>query len=101
MLNGGREKMFYGVEQSTDLRDRRTMVKRFASESAPRRRIGNGGGEFTYADPELARNWHRAFSEGYELNGRIDRKNGIFSEVGTRDYPRCATDNLAAYIHRF
>ncbi len=93
--------MFYGIEQSTDLRDPRTVVKKFASESALRRWIGNGGGELTYADPELARNWNRTFRDGYELNGRVDRKNMIFSAIGTRDYPRCAADNLAAYIHNF
>lgn len=93
--------MFYGIEQSTDLRDRRTAVKKFASESALRRWIGNGGGELTYADPESARNWHHTFREGYELVGRIDRKSRIFSDVGTRDYQRCAADNLAAYINKF
>ena len=101
MLNGEGEAMFYGLEQSTDLRDRRTVVKKFSSESALRRWIGNGGGELTYADPDLARNWHHTFREGYELVGRIDRKNRIFSDVGTRDYQRCAADNMAAYIHKF
>lgn len=93
--------MFYGIEQSTDLRARRTVVKKFSSESALRRWIGNGGGEFTYTDPDMARNWNRTFRDGYELNGRVDRKNMIFSAIGTRDYPRCAADNLAAYIHNF
>ena len=101
VLNGEGEAMFYGVEQSTDLRDRRTVVKKFSSESALRRWIGNGGGELTYADPDLARNWHHTFREGYELVGRIDRKNRIFSDVGTRDYPRCAADNMASYIARY
>ncbi len=93
--------MFYGIEQSTDLRDPRTVVKKFSSESALRRWIGNGGGEFTYTDPDMARNWHHTFREGYELIGRVDRKSKIFSDVGTRDYQRCAADNLAAYIHKF
>ena len=92
--------MFYGIEQSTDLRDRRTAVKKFASESALRRWIGNGGGELTYSDQESARNWHHTFREGYELKGRVDKKNRIFSDVGTRDYPRSAADNLATYIHK-
>lgn len=93
--------MFYGIEQSTDLRCPRTVVKKFASESALKLWLNGGGGEFTYADPESARNWHRTFREGYELNGRIYRKHKVFSDVGTRDYPRCAADNLAAYIHKF
>ena len=74
---------------------------KFASESALRRWIGNGGGELTYSDQESARNWHHTFREGYEMKGRIDRKNRIFSDVGTRDYQRCAADNMAAYIHKF
>jgi hypothetical protein len=93
--------MFYGVEQSTDQRCPRTAVKKFASRSALRRWIGNGGGDFTYADPESARNWHHTFREGYEMKRRIDRNDRIFSCVGTRDYPRCAADNMAACIHKF
>ena len=92
--------MFYGIEQSTDMRCPRTVVKKFSSENVLRKWM-QGGGNFTYSDPDAARNHHRSFRTGYELAGRIDRKNYIFGQHGTRDYPRTDTDNLAIYISTF
>jgi len=91
--------MFYGIEQSTDQRCPRTVVKKLASQSALKRWMAGGGG-YTYSDPDGAKNHHRSFRYGYELAGRIDRKDRVFSISGTRDYPRNDADNLAEYISR-
>ena len=91
--------MLYGIEQSTDMRCPRTVVKKFTSENALRKWIAGGGG-FTYADPEGARNHHRSFRSGHELSGRIDKNDKIFKSYGTRDYPKNDTDNLAFYIQK-
>ena len=92
--------MFYGIEQSTDQRRPRTVVKKSSSQSAMMRWMAGGGG-YTYSDPDGAKNHHRSFRCGYELAGRIDRKDSVFSISGTRDYLRNDADNLAAYISRF
>jgi hypothetical protein len=90
--------MFYGIEQSTDQRCPRTAVKKFSNVSALKRWLAGGGG-YTHQDPDAARNHHRSFRCGYELAGRIDRKDRVFSNRGTRDYPRNDADNLATYIY--
>lgn len=92
--------MFYGIEQSTDMRCPRTVVKKFSSETALRK-WGRGGGNFTYEDPEGARNHHRTFRCGYEYTGRIDKKDKIFQSKGTPNYPRSDIDNLAIYIRQY
>lgn len=92
--------MFYGIEQSTDMRRPRTVVKKFTSENALRKWMAVSGG-FTYSDPECARNHHRSFRGGYELSGRIDKSDKIFKSYGTRDYPKNDTDNLAGYIQKY
>lgn len=90
--------MYYGVEQSTDMRDKRTVIKKFTSKVALLKWMKNSGG-FTYDDPESARNYHHTFREGYELNGRINKKDKIFNDRGTTTYPRNADDNLANYLY--
>ena len=92
--------MFYGIEQSTDMRCHRTVVKKFSSKKALIAWMQGGGG-FTYADPDAARNHHRSFRTGYEFTGRIDRKNYIFGQRGTSCYPRNDADNLAIYLSSF
>ena len=92
--------MFYGIEQSTDMRCPRTVVKKFTSENAVRKWMKISGG-FTYTDPEGARNHHRSFRSGYAYAGRIDKKDKIFKSYGTRDYPKNDTDNLAFYIQKY
>ena len=91
--------MFYGIEQSTDQRCPRTVVKKFTSLPGLKRWMSGGGG-YTYADPDGAKNHHRSFRYGYELAGRIDRHDHVFLNVGTRDYPRNDADNMASYIIR-
>lgn len=89
--------MFYGIEQSTDLRCLRTTVKKFSSESALKRWLAGGGGH-TYSDPDEARNHHHSFRYGYELGGRIKMNGSGLYNGGSRDYPRNYADNLASYI---
>lgn len=89
--------MLYGIEQSTDMRCPRTVVKKFTSKKQLLEWMKTSG-NFTYADPEKARNWHRTFRYGYELHGRVDRKDSCFNNIGTSTYPRNGQDNFADYI---
>lgn len=91
--------MFYGVEQSTDLRDRRTQIVKFNNISALEKWMKNSG-RFTHENPEAARNHHHTFRYGYELKGRINFKDKIFADSGSRTYPRNKNDNLATYLFR-
>lgn len=91
--------MFYGVEQSTDMRCPRTVIKKFKNKNALLKWMKNSGG-FTYEDPDGARNHHHTFRYGYELHGRIDKKDPIFSYTGTTTYPKNKEDNMAWYLMR-
>jgi len=91
--------MLYGIEQSTDMRCPRTVVKKFTSKATLLKWV-NCGGNYTFNDPEGARNFHRSFRAAYELSGRINKSDPIFKDRGSRDYPRNATDNLASYIFK-
>lgn len=93
--------MYYGVEQSTDMRDKRTVIKKFASNKVALLKWMKNSGGFTYDDPESARNYHHTFRKGYELNGRVNKKDKIFMESGTPTYPRNDADNLAAYLYKY
>lgn len=95
--------MYYGIEQSTDLRRPNTVVKKFVSRSAALRWRDEPGmsGRSTYGDPEGARNWHHTYRRVYELQGRLDRKHEVFRDRGTSTYPRSDADNLASYLYRF
>lgn len=90
--------MYYGIEQSTDMRDKRTVIKKFSSKASLIKWMKNSGG-FTYDDPESARNYHHTFREGYELKGRVDKKDKIFMDRGSPTYPRSDNDNLANYLY--
>lgn len=92
--------MYYGIEQSTDLRRPNTVVKKFTSRKAAIawKDAPGKNGRSTFADPEGARNWHHTFRQVYEIHGRIDRKHPVFKDRGTSTYPRCEADNLASYI---
>lgn len=92
--------MLYGIEQSTDLRCPRTVVKKFSTLSSLLRWMEGGGG-FTYDDPDVARNYHHTFRYGYKLIGRVNWKDQIFSDRGTGFYPRNSSDNLASYIYKY
>jgi len=89
--------MYYGVEQSTDMRNKMTTVKRFYSKRALLRWMDSPVG-FTHADPEAAGNYHHSFRYGYYLEGKIDWKDPIFKSKGTRDYPLTKDDLLATYL---
>lgn len=91
--------MFYGVKQSTDMRNKQTEVKKFKTETALKKWLSYGGGNFTYDDPEEARNYHHSFKSGYELNGRINKKDRIFQQKGSRDYPKSNNDKIASYLY--
>lgn len=92
--------MFYGVQQSTDMRYPMTKIKKFTAIKALRKWIKNTG-DYTYDDPEQARNYHRDFRYGYELKERINKKDPIFNDLGTRDYPQNDNDRMANYLYKY
>lgn len=93
--------MYYGVSQSTDMRCKNTIIKKFTSEKALKKWLSYGSGGYTYKDPEQAQNYHHTFKHGYELYGRMDKKNPIFKDKGSPTYPRYETDNIAYYLEEY
>ena len=93
--------MYYGIFQSTDLRDRRTQIKKFSSLKAALKWKAQGNGQFTYDDPDAARNHHHSFKYVYEYIGRINKKDVIFMYNGTPTYPCTENDKLATYISKY
>ncbi|MFA4971314.1 MAG: hypothetical protein WC683_01790 [bacterium] len=93
--------MLYGVEKSTDLRNPQTVVKKFLSRKELLQWMDQRSGEYTHADPEAAQNWHHTFRSGYELRGRINRKDRIFDNHGSSTYPQGRADNEADYLVRY
>lgn len=91
--------MFYGVKQSTDLRDRQTEVKKFKTEAALKKWLSYGSGNFTHDDPESERNYHHSFKSGYELQGKMNKKDKIFLRLGTSTYPLSYNDKVAHYLY--
>jgi hypothetical protein len=92
--------MFYGVEQSTDMREPRTVIKKFSSKVKLLKWMETSGG-FTYDDPVGARNHHHTFRHGYEYQGRVDTKDKSFKDYGTSCYPRNSEDNLASFLYKY
>jgi hypothetical protein len=92
--------MFYGIEQSTDMRDKRTVIKKFNTKPALLKWLQHCVG-FTYDDPDAARNHHHSFRSGYELMGRIDKKDKVFTYHGTPTYPCTSKDQLVNYIQKY
>lgn len=90
--------MFYGVERSTDMRCPMTQIKKFTSKKSLQKWIELKSGNYTYADPKSAQNYHRSFRYGYELVGRIDKKSPIFKDFGSPTYPRTQNDNIYYYL---
>lgn len=97
--------MFYGIEQSTDLRAPATVVKRFASRSAAMRWKAAKSGEFTHADPAAERNHHRTFRSVYELKASSGKRlpskaecDRMAAKESTSMYPRSGMDVLAKFI---
>lgn len=90
--------MIYGVEQSTDLHYPKVVIKKFTSVSAAKKWQETKNGKFTYSDPEGARNYHHTFRYIFELQGRIDKKNKIFKNEGSRDYPKTYNDQVFDYL---
>jgi len=93
--------MFYGVSQSTDQRCKNTIIKKFTTENALKKWLSNGSGEYTYKDPVSANNFHHTFKYGYELYGRIRKKDPIFQDHGSSFYPRTELDNIVYYLEKY
>jgi hypothetical protein len=95
--------MLYGIEQSTDMRDKRTVIKKFTSQKAALAWAKNSGG-YTYADPVGARNHHKTFRYVYDLpNGLrhyIKAVEKCFS-YATNTYPVSRSDAEASVIQEY
>ena len=92
--------MIYGIEQSTDLRNKQTVIKKFTSITAANKWASISGG-FTHKDPKEAKNYHHTYRRLFKLSGRIDRKAEEFKERGTSTYPLNDEDRLANYVYRY
>lgn len=92
--------MIYGVEQSTDQRCKQTKIKKFTSKIAANKWAKHSG-NYTHDDPESARNYHHTFRSLYDYSGRINKKDDIFKDNGSRDYPRSEADKLAHYLWKY
>ena len=94
--------MYYVVTYSTDMRNKQTQIKKFTSEKAAIRFAKIDNGNFTYADPESARNWHHTFKKVYEFSGRLDKK-WIDKEktYSSPTYPCTENDAIHSYLYRF
>jgi len=95
--------MYYGVEQSTDLRNPQTVIVKFKSRKMAFlwKNEANKSGRSTYGDPESARNWHHTFRSVFLLYGKINKKDSLFDDMGTSTYPRTFEDNLATYLYKY
>lgn len=99
---------YYGIEQSTDSRCPRTVVRRLGSGKnglACAREWAAKKSHLTYADAAAARNYHHTLYSAHEMPAgwrapsRTDlRKRAEHSS--TRDYPRTPADVLASVIQR-
>ncbi len=74
--------MIYGIEESTDMRDPRTVIKKFTSVQSAKRWCANSG-KFTHDNPETAQNYHHTFRTIYQspLGWRLPSKKQIELEV--------------------
>lgn len=99
--------MIYGIDQTTDLRDLDTRIKKFTSKKAALIWKSQSGGYAWVgaADEDIApsqQNWHRRFRHIYETkNWRPPSKKKLY-ELAIRDssstYPRNSLDILASLI---
>ena len=87
--------MFYGVENSTDMRDRRYVIKKFSSESGLRKWVRETGksGRMTHDNPE------EAFRQGYEMIGRVNKKDPIWKLQTARTYSMDDSQRMYNYLH--
>jgi hypothetical protein len=92
--------MIYGIEQSTDLRCSRTVIKKFTSEKAATAWAARAPG-FTYTSPEIANNYHHTLRRIYNYRGRINKKDLIFQRKDTPTYQKIDLDRLADYIKTY
>lgn len=91
--------MFYGVEESTDMRCPQTKIVKFTSESGLKKWMQARQGTFTYDDPEVAKNYHKTFRKGYDYQGRIKKADVEKLVKSTPTYPRCYEDGLSLFLH--
>ena len=95
---------YYGIEQSTDSRCPQTRVKRL-SNRATAERYAAMGTRLTYADPDVARNWHHTFYSAWAMPSgwRAPSPTCLAAAAqrsSSRDYPRTSADVLALAIER-
>lgn len=96
--------MIYGIEYSTDMRDRRTKVTKFRSIKRAVEWASVSGG-YTHGEPVAAMNWHRTFRAVVETyDGWRVPSNAVLDaqarQRSTPTYPMTPNDVLADSIFR-
>lgn len=99
---------YYGIEQSTDSRCPRTVVRRLGSGKRGLVRAQEWAAKpshLTYADAAAARNYHHTLYSAHEMPSgwRAPSKSDLARRArdsSTRDYPRSEADVLASAIQR-
>ncbi len=98
--------MFYGIEQTTDLRYRETVIRRFRSESTLREWLGQSQGQYAWpgaADerlPASQQNWHRRLRTGYRMPKGWRLKDKDVQRLRAGDHRSPYIDLVAALIKR-
>jgi len=91
----------YGIEQSTDMRDKRTIIKTFSSESTALK-WKEYSGHLTHGEnAEVQKNYHHTFRCVYVLVGRLPTPKSIEkirSEWRHSIYAKSVNDVKADYI---
>jgi hypothetical protein len=97
--------MIIGIEQSTDLRDRRTALKKFSSvKAAEKWKNHEDNGKLTHGEhAEVQRNYHHSFRTVYEVDARRITKsyiNKLISETRHSIYQLSTNDAKARIIQK-
>ena len=101
--------MIWGIEQSTDMRNPRTVIKKFSTRKSALKWASESGG---YSDkgaannalPVPSQNWHHSFRYVWETNGwrspSVAKLDEMAWKISTSTYPRYARDVLASLIEK-
>lgn len=99
--------MYFGIEKSTDLRNPQTVIVKFAKNDKKKIKawfFSKSNGEFTYDNPEAARNHHHTFRYIYEYDGYLRMTKKEIDEIkkySTSMYPIYTDDARAKIIEKY
>lgn len=99
--------MYFGIEQSTDLRNPQSLIVKFAKIEKKKVKtwfFSKINGEFTYANPDAAHNHHHTFRYIYEYDGQLIITKKEIEEIkkySTSTYPIYTEDARAQIIKKY